>query len=388
MGAAKRRSDARKAAGLGPTTRMIYIPVRNHRAGNITLNVLDADGTACTFCRKKGITGYADCRYMLAKMTPIDEDEMHLGDDLFACAQCTTLVEVGDVEALVERRLTGLPDGSDDLIENTLMGEERRRSLAGQFAATLGTLDGRGLRYVDDLDPDYRFSYRADFAPGSLTAAKPVDDRNPDCHAWIENHRNVTLADGEAFKELFRKTYSYAIPGAGAINAIARHSPAGVVEIGAGNGYWRYLLTHAGVDVEAIEKDPVGMGKNPYWRNAPLALRRSWSLPIIKGDETYLALTDPARTLLMVWPPEGESLAENALRAYQGQTVCYVGEWRAATGDAAFHNWLRLEWDLIESTPIPTFFGFYDRLFVFKRRPRDEVEAIAERFARRRGITR
>jgi hypothetical protein len=54
-----------------------------------------------------------------------------------------------------------------------------------------------------------------------------------------------------------RRMYSWAVPTDEAIAAIANASPFGVVEVGAGTGYWAMLLRHRGVDVLAYDRTPV-----------------------------------------------------------------------------------------------------------------------------------
>lgn len=73
-----------------------------------------------------------------------------------------------------------------------------------------------------------------------------------------------TAADAEAMRRLIDRymlardrlvaRYSWAIPNAAALRALAAAAP--LIEIGAGNGYWAYLLRQLGVDILAFDANP------------------------------------------------------------------------------------------------------------------------------------
>ena len=56
-------------------------------------------------------------------------------------------------------------------------------------------------------------------------------------------------------RELIAK-YGFAVPTNEALDAVGRCSPSGVVEVGAGTGYWAHLLQQRGVDVAAFDIEP------------------------------------------------------------------------------------------------------------------------------------
>jgi hypothetical protein len=88
----------------------------------------------------------------------------------------------------------------------------------------------------------------------------------------------------------------WAKPTERALRLIAKRSP--VVEIGAGDGYWAYLLRRIGCDVDAIDIEPTGPG-------------------VRKGSHMD---ADPSRTMLAVWPPDG----------YVFQTWLTSAQWKRA----------------------------------------------------------
>lgn len=133
----------------------------------------------------------------------------------------------------------------------------------------------------------------------------------------------------------------------------------GVIEIGAGNGYWAWLLRQLGVDVTAVD--------DGSWRRAWKAV---WSHVATGGPET--AAAHPDRALLLIWPPHGAAMAAQSLAAYTGDLVIYAGEGDGgATGDDDFHDALETGWEPISRAPHhPTYYGIHCRLTAYRRRTR------------------
>lgn len=130
------------------------------------------------------------------------------------------------------------------------------------------------------------------------------------------------------------RTYSFAVPTDEALGVIAAVSPEGVVEVGAGTGYWAALLAAEGVDVIAYDVAPAPSSANRYFRN-----REPW-FSMVVGDELD-ASGHPARTMLLVWPTHDEVWPSNALERFHeagGTCVVFVGELPGGrTGDDRFH---------------------------------------------------
>lgn len=215
---------------------------------------------------------------------------------------------------------------------------------------------------------DHRNAILRRVTPGSLGALPKIDDREPDAHRWlVENAPTDHMAVHE-WRELYREIYAYAIPSADAIRVIREHSPYGVLDLGAGNGYWAFALTHNGVDVIARDRTPVETGSNHYWGEykRKLGPPRSWHLVKPGGPEA--AGDDPNIALMLCWPPYNESFAADALAAYRGSTLIFIGEGRSGcTGDDAFFAALNAGWTEIDSVAIPRFEGLHDDLTVYRR---------------------
>jgi len=130
------------------------------------------------------------------------------------------------------------------------------------------------------------------------------------------------------------RRYAYGTPTAAALEAIADAAPDGVVEIGAGSGYWARLLHERGVDVVAYDVAPPDSGRNRY-----IDEQVPW-FPVHRGDATAV-LDHPSRTLLLVWPTPRDAWAADAVaffHAVGGRLLVYVGEGPGGlTGDATLH---------------------------------------------------
>lgn len=172
------------------------------------------------------------------------------------------------------------------------------------------------------------------------------------------------------------KKYSWAIPNEEALDAIkASAGPKGVVEIGAGNGYWADLLRQRGVNVLAFDQAPVETDENHYWVGGN---HESWT-EVLPGNE-FMASAEPERALLLVWPPMESPFAARALLNYTGDTVIYVGEDSlGCTADKDFFGLLRRDWEHVGGVNIPVWSSRADGLDVYVRStPRAATPDLAE----------
>ena len=154
---------------------------------------------------------------------------------------------------------------------------------------------------------------------------------NPLLDEW---RRLGALSCDDPVRQRLVRRYAYGIPNDAALDAIAAVAPAGVVEVGAGTGYWARLLFDRGVDVVAYDIAPPSTGANLYVDAAP-----PWFAVKPGGEEAVERHAD--RTLLLVWPTRNEIWASDAAARYHaagGETTVYVGEGPGGrTGDATLH---------------------------------------------------
>ena len=157
-------------------------------------------------------------------------------------------------------------------------------------------------------------------------------------------------------RKKLRKKFAFAIPTNHALRSILDVGNE-IVEIGAGSGYWAYLLDREGATVRAYDNG-------------------SWS-SFFNGDRWFdvkrggpgMLRHYPNAVALIVWPPYDEPMAfEVAKRIRVGNYLVYVGEGRGGcTGDDAFFNLLESDFERIGGTAIPQWWGLHDHLDIYRR---------------------
>ena len=223
-----------------------------------------------------------------------------------------------------------------------------------------------------------------------------------------------------------RRLYSWGVPNDAALSCIARIAGAtGVVEVGAGTGYWAAALCGRGVDVRAYDAAPVDCATAHNGHHVLASTSPPPFAAVLRQDARNAADAHPRRSLLLCWPPpeddeslphEARSMAADALGAYRGETVCYVGEGAPgvaegvppaaspATAGPVFFSALARDWTLQAHVPLPRwptvrsgallsqhpnrsltlayfFFQAYDSLTVWRRKealPHHLADEVAE----------
>lgn len=209
-------------------------------------------------------------------------------------------------------------------------------------------------------------------------------------------------ARAEAIRE-----YAFAVPTDAALDLIRESAPFGIVEIGAGTGYWAALIAARGIDVVAYDAAPAPSSDNRFF-----AGREPWYDVRVGDEHSVMAHVD--RTLLLVWPTFDEAWpADVAERHYRrgGKRVIYVGEPAGGlTGDARFHALFgMLEhcfacgyglldspcicgtesiWKEVRSMEIPRWEGCDDRIYVFERVDPGAGHVVSSQVRRRRWARR
>ncbi len=211
-------------------------------------------------------------------------------------------------------------------------------------------------------------------------------------------------ASGDERRSLVGR-YSFAIPTDEALAAIAAVSPRGVVDLGAGTGYWARLLNDNGVDVVAYDLVPPPSTDSQWFAGVT-----PWYPVAEAGDEVVEHHAD--RTLLIVWPGRNDEWAARAVAAYQrvgGRSLAYVGEGPGGpTGDDQLHALLghieyclacayglletactcarHQQWERRATIELPHWEGFSDDLHLYRprhptasRQPRARARAPSRR---------
>lgn len=136
---------------------------------------------------------------------------------------------------------------------------------------------------------------------------------------------------------------------------------AAVLEVGAGSGYWARQLTLAGLDVLATDLHRVeANGFTHGFRHAEVE-----TLGAADAVRRH-----PGRALLLVWPPPGDPMAAEALRAHRGDTFLYAGEGPGGMcADAAFFDELDRHWAVADVCPLTVrWLGHGDAVTLYRRR--------------------
>ena len=154
------------------------------------------------------------------------------------------------------------------------------------------------------------------------------------------------------YRREWAKKYAWAIPNAEAIERIVEESP--IVEIGAGTGYWAWLIDQKGGDIICYDVDPPT--DEEAWYD-------------VKWGDHEKASAFPNRTLFLSWVSYNEDWGLKALKNYEGDTVIVIGEGSGGcTGDSGFHSRLAHNWKVVDSVNIPQWYGIHDYMRVYKRK--------------------
>lgn len=184
--------------------------------------------------------------------------------------------------------------------------------------------------------------------------------------------------------------FSFGVPNAAALEALAAHAP--ICEVGAGTGYWGRCLRERGVRCVLYDDAPPAHGSNPFHPT------RFSHAAVDEGDGAAVAAARSGHTLLLVWPHSLAQLAAatssttadaassgpwdvRALRAYAGDVIAHVGElephFGAKTTSAEFAAALRDGFELVQTVELPTWPHMRDALTIWRRR-RSEATAAAD----------
>jgi len=170
-------------------------------------------------------------------------------------------------------------------------------------------------------------------------------------------HRIETVRSIEPRQELISR-YSWAVPTDEAIREVVKYSP--LIEIGAGSGYWAHLIKQAKGDIICF--DDFSLKYDERW----LYSAKTWHR-VYEGSVEKIGKY-PQHTLLLCWPPYDEPLALDALNAYKGRYLVYIGEgYGGCTGCTDFHDLLYKEWKEITDIYLPQYWGINDYLRILER---------------------
>ncbi len=164
----------------------------------------------------------------------------------------------------------------------------------------------------------------------------------------------------EIFRYDFITKYAFAVPNQEALGMLAKMSP--ILEMGAGSGYWAYLIRRRGQFVVAYDQNPPL--KSSY------KFTKDWGTVQHGTIETANELQEANNqfTLFLCWPCYNKPFAHDVLKAFTGKTLIYIGEYRGGcTADNDFFDLLDDAWTPRASIQIPQWNGIHDFMTVFER---------------------
>lgn len=215
---------------------------------------------------------------------------------------------------------------------------------------------------------DARFSRTDGLQPGTLGVHGVNGAVLCDAHEWLMQTTPVPVVRHQEFRNSYRERYGCAIPTTAALDLIVENAPNGVIDFGCGHGYWSYLLQQRGVDAIAVDNAPVEEGSNRWFPVSPDHVPASWT-DIVRGDTKFVRKSGRDRSLLLVWPPDLNSMALHALQQFAGDTLIFIGLRNPSfCATATFFEVLERDWTEVAQEALPSFFGMDDRLYVYKRR--------------------
>jgi len=155
-----------------------------------------------------------------------------------------------------------------------------------------------------------------------------------------------------AWKAAVARHFAWAVPTEPAIATIRRHADR-VLEIGAGSGYWAWLMRQGGIAVAAYDTSPPPS---------------TWTE--VRSGDASMASYDPADALFLCWPPWASDMAYEALARHRGDRFIFVGEWMGGCATPDFFRLLTARFEAIDSIALPQWYMRNDFLAVFRRRGR------------------
>ena len=169
--------------------------------------------------------------------------------------------------------------------------------------------------------------------------------------------KDFSFYDDYKYRSEFTKKYAWAIPTEEALDTIVKYSP--IIEIGAGTGYWAYLLHQKGTNIICFDKEPY----NNHW------CRNQW-FEIKSGSFEVLTIQENKnRNLFLCWPPYDDSFATKCLNHFRGNYLIYIGECQGGCcADDDFFELLEKNYMKIKYVSLLQWSGIHDDLYIFKRK--------------------
>lgn len=156
--------------------------------------------------------------------------------------------------------------------------------------------------------------------------------------------------------------FSWAVPTLPVISSIASFVEGnGMVEIGAGSGYWSKLVSLLGADVTAV--DSFAEAKGPDGKMKPLFF------PVTEADgDEYIKSGRAGRKALFFCWPRGDFSASKGFPGYAGSKVIWVGEEDGCTANISSALTETGDWEIVSELYMPRWKCMNDVCHLLQRR--------------------
>jgi hypothetical protein len=163
-------------------------------------------------------------------------------------------------------------------------------------------------------------------------------------------------------RDAFVENFSWAVPSSKAIREICNFAAGELIlEVGAGICFWAFLIRKAGNCI--IASDNLSSHES--------TTDNSFIPEMFVMDGVQAVQTHKTNVLFMCWPGFEDPMAVDSLRAFTGDKFIYIGEDRGGcTANDEFFDLLDKDWSKVANIDIPSWFGIYDSLSFYVRKPK------------------
>jgi hypothetical protein len=260
-----------------------------------------------------------------------------------------------------------LPAGKDMSMLTSAQASEVRATELGDYADALAGYRDRAPRRIAGSEWDQQVPEGTQNPYWEIIRQLPLDPiplpwhyrPEPMLH-WLHGPRDEYKMFADRFDMCGTYSWSICTPGdiAWLKDVLAGR---GVVEPGAGTGYWAWQMEQSGISVAAYEPNQPEPGNH--------FARREWTT--VLRDDYLAAKHHPDRALFLCWPSYADPWAAQALACYSGDLLIYAGEGEGGcTADDEFFRLLEAEWDEIGYSPKHvSYWGIHCHLTAYRRLP-------------------
>ena len=159
-------------------------------------------------------------------------------------------------------------------------------------------------------------------------------------------------------RENLTQQFSWAIPTREALDLIKQYSP--ILEIGAGTGYWAFLLESLNCDILPVDIEPPNKRANKFGHKKEYT-------SVIKGDQNTVKLF-PECNVFICWPYMDNTAYTIALDMQISRYLIYIGEGHGGcNANNSFFDYLSDNFNQVVSHDIPQWDGIHDRLNIYQK---------------------